>query len=423
MKNSYPTTAFDCFNYIAQDYNSNALIQFVLKFDETLDYSLLLRALENAITVDPILGCVFSVRDDQPQWEIVPQNISEICRHIDTTDLDAEIFHFLSERIDVRMECPVKMALIIQQDKTVLGIKLHHALCDAGGALQFVQLLANNYSKLLLNAYFVPRIKNPKRGTEDFYDFFGVKDKGTRFKAEMLPDMQSTWGTPVGDSIAVQSFACQQLRIDSKCLLRIRQFAQKQESSLNAVITAAYYRALVNILHPSEATKEMQFSVNMRPFTKNQSSNSLCNLSNMFNVKLPTQAAFEDLVKMTKLEIDKILEPEIILQSVLACELMSDFKALKAFYAADWEQVKSSGLCTPMISNVGKLDNEPISFGNQQPKDMYIVSPSFVGPSFMLAVSSYNGIMTLCSAYYKPSTSDDFVNKLLQTMGEILINL
>lgn len=421
---TYPSTPFDWFNYVAQDYNSNALIQFVLKLNQPVNFETLKRAVECCIVKEPLLGCIFSSTEDSPKWVGSKPDISGICKFTDSEDMTSGIDSFLSEKIDAGRETPIKVALMTTKGENALVIKVHHALCDAGGALQFVRLLADMYTEIENDSSFVPKAGIPKRGWNDFYDYFGVTDMAARFNPSILSNMQSTWGTPCGDAETKQTFAYQLLRFNKNDFMRIKQYAKTLDCSLNAVITAAYYQALIKILRPSESSKELQFSANLRSYAKAGKSNTICNQSNMYNVQLSSYEDFTGLVQSVKTAIDDVLNPEKILQSVLACNMMStSFSALNSFYAEDWENVKKSGLCTPMISNLGRLDNQPVTFGRQQPADMYVVSPAFVGPSFMLGVSTYNNVLTFCSAYQKPSTNDEFVSELLSEIERIIKQL
>lgn len=420
---SYSTTPFDRFNYIAQNYNSNALIQCVLNFDSLLDLDTLKCALSSCIVVDPILGCIWNQANALPEWQSISVDISSVCLFKKTNDIDSEISRFLTGKMDISKECPVKIVLITNNNKSVLVVKMHHALCDAGGVLQFVRLLSEMYSKAEIDFDFKPLKGEPQRNSDHFYQSFGIniENKAKYFDPSVLLPMESTWGTPFGDVEANQTFTFQKIIFEKSRFQQMKDFSKKHDCSINTVVTAAYHRALVELLKPSDSIKEIQFSANLRPYVKNQIPNTICNQSNMYNVQLSTQTNFDDLVETTKTSIAQILKPEYVLQSVLACELMStDHKTFETFYENDWKNVKTTGLCTPMISNIGRLDDESISFGNRQATDMYIVPPAFIGPSFMLAVSTYNHVMTLSSSYYRPSTSDEFVNSLFNKMNQIL---
>lgn len=416
---TFATTSFDWFNFVAQNFNSNALIQFVLRFDKCPDFDLLVRALRCCLMADPVLGCRFLVKDDMPQWVYAGLDAAHLFEKRLTEEVESAVGLCLAERLDASQVCPVKLCMVVGVDDARLVIKVHHAVCDAGGALQFVKMLAAMYGKVGDDPDFMPEPGIPCRGTEAFCRHFGVEDKSSRLDMSLLPDMRCTWGTPFGDVASGQTFAYQAVRFSDVQLDRMKTFAQSNGGSLNALVTLAYHKALVLLLNPEADGKEIQFSVNLRRFT--DGGNTVCNLSNMTNVTLPTKGSLAELAAVAKCAIDKAVAPELMLQGVLACELMStDFKSLDSFYASDWENVKRTGLCTPMISNVGKLDDAPICFGQCDVKDMMLISPAFVSPSFMLSVSTYRKVMTLCVAYQKPSMDDGFVTALLSEMKSML---
>jgi Uncharacterized protein containing a NRPS condensation (elongation) domain len=418
---TYNTTPFDWFNYVAQDNNSNALIQFVLKTDNNIDFELLKKALQNCIIADPIIGCIFQIEDIMPQWIETIVKIDDLCKNIQTESVNETVKACLGEKLDAHKECSVKLFLIQSKQGSTLVIKTHHAMSDAVGSLQFVRLLCDMYSKLEVNPDFVPEESLPKRGTEDFYLHFGVIDKKAAFNPALLPKKKSSWGTPFDDTKSEQSFEYQTLRFNEKELSHIIDFAKANDSSLNALLTAAYHSALCKIIKPTDELKEVQFSANLRPYAESLVPNTICNFSNIFNIDLPTQGSFVESMKLAKQNINKAIEPERVLQIVLVCELMSPaFKHLAFGYHADWENIQKTGYCTPMISNIGRLDNDSLYFGSLSITDLHLVPPAFISPSFMLSVSTYHNVMTLCIAYQKPSMNDDFVSTLLKSMKEIM---
>ncbi|MDD4669973.1 MAG: condensation domain-containing protein [Bacteroidales bacterium] len=436
----FDTTPFDWFNFVARECNSNALIQFVLKTDNNLSINTLQQALNCCIIREPILGCIFDKNETIPQWKEQPFDIQQLCRSIESDDSEKEIKLALGEKIDAERDCPLKLIMVKSGNNTFLVIKTHHALCDAGGALEFVRLLAEMYCEVEKNPDFRPQEVASRRGTESFYRHFAVTDKASRFNPSLLGDMTATWGTTIGDLSAEQQFDYRTIRFSEEEVDNIFRFAKAHGSSINAVVTAVYHRVLCSLLKVSDKTKEIQFSANLRKYTDQTIPNTICNLSNLFNIQLPTHCDFAQLVREAKKSIDKVTDPEIILQTVLGCELMStDYNSLADCYKADWESIKTTGLCTPMIANIGRLDNAPIGqpdsdtnattnrqdsdtsrFGSSRIEDMYVVSPAFVSPSFMLSVSTFHNKMTLCAAYMKPSLKESFVTSLLEQMYRLL---
>ncbi|MCI1784983.1 MAG: condensation domain-containing protein [Bacteroidales bacterium] len=417
-KNEYMSTPLDWFNFTAQNHNSNALIQYIVKVKKGIDFELLTKAVNKCLDIDPLLGCTFTTGKGKPVWTAGKADISGICKRYGPGDKQDCIQEFLSERIDASKEIPVKIASI-ENGEHIMIVKLHHALCDAAGALEFVKLLSEVYSGLEKGKP-IPKTRTPERSTDAFFEYFGIKDKAA-FDPSKL-DMESTWGTPAGDSSSEQSFRLKTMKLSPGYLEKIKKYSAKNDTTLNATLTAAYYSTLVRILKPADKPREIQFTANLRRYSNEKEMNTLCNLSSILNAHLPACERFSDLSRNTCKAIKKALEPGNLIQSVLSCDLLETvgYTASEKFYADDWTKVKDTGLCTPMISNVGLLDKEKITFGHSEVTDMLFVPPAFTGPSFMLAVSTFADEISISSAYYSPSTGDGFVSSLLNGIREIL---
>jgi NRPS condensation-like uncharacterized protein len=384
-----------------------------------IDFELLKKAASNCLVIDPLIGCTFKTGTGNPVWISGKRDISGICKRYDPGDKQVHIQEFLAERIDVSKEIPVKIASI-EDGEHIIIVKIHHALCDAAGALEFIKLLSEIYSGLEKGKP-LPKPRTPERSTDAFFKYFGIKDKKASFDPSKL-NMESTWGTPAGDSSSEQSFKFKTMKLPPEYLERIKKFAAKNDTTLNATITAAYYSTLVRILKPEDKPREIQFTTNLRRYSNEKERNTLCNLSSILNANLPACEKFGDLARKTCKSIQKALEPENLIQSVLSCDMLETigYAASEKFYADDWAKVKNTGLCTPMISNIGCLDNEKIKFGHSEVTDMLFVPPAFIGPSFMLAISTFADEISLDSSYYSPSTGDGFVSSLLNGIHEIL---
>ncbi|MDD3914514.1 MAG: hypothetical protein PHU62_07440 [Bacteroidales bacterium] len=63
------------------------------------------------------------------------------------------------------------------------------------------------------------------------------------------------------------------------------------------------------------------------------------------------------MARTAKIAINESLAPDNIVQSVLVCDLLEivGYKKSALFYVGDWENIKKTGLCTPMISNIQRV--------------------------------------------------------------------
>ncbi|AZO94835.1 hypothetical protein D7D81_09640 [Halocella sp. SP3-1] len=99
------------------------------------------------------------------------------------------------------------------------------------------------------------------------------------------------------------------------------------------------------------------------------------------------------------------------------------FNTVKNFINEDWNSIKKTGKCTPMISNLGILSSKLLYFGNIAIDDIYLITPAFHSPAFMLGIGTYNDCLTLSASYYKGGISEEKVNLLLDSITTILRSL
>lgn len=419
----YKTTSQDWFNHIAQNLTSNALIQYVLKTDSKIDYQLLKKSVLLLIETEPILGCLFVENEKMPEWEQTQININDICCLIETKSLENEIDSVLETEINASNKLSIKVCLLDDQKTNAIVIKISHSVCDGSGSKYLVKQLANIYSRLEKDGSFVPEKNIPVRDTQNFYDALKIKDKASYFVPKKA-ELASTWGFPIGQKLLEkQTFSYQQLRYKDNEFQSLKQFAKRQEITLNTLFMAVYFDALKISLNPSESTKEVQFMLDLRKYLPSSTTQNVCNLSAILNVDLPTKTTdFIELVQQTDSAIKRITDTDNFIHGTIAGDLAEDagFKAIKDFVKADWENIQKTGNCTPMISNLGILSLETIRFGDAEIKDLYLISPAFFAPAFMIGIITYNNILTINASYYSPGIDEKLIKDLLEQIDNQL---
>lgn len=419
----YRTTSQDWFNHIAQNLTSNALIQYVLKTDSKIDYQLLKKSVLLLIETEPILGCLFVENEKMPEWEQTQININDICCLIETKSLESEVDSVLETEINASKELSIKVCLLDDQKTNAIVIKISHSVCDGSGSKYLVKQLADIYSRLEEDGSFIPKKNIPVRDTQNFYDAFEIKDKASYFVPEKA-ELASTWGFPIGQKLLEkQTFSYQQLRYKDNEFQNLKQFAKRQGITLNTLFLAVYFDALKISLNPSESTKEVQFMLDLRKYLPSSTTQNVCNLSAILNVDLPTKTTdFIELVQQTDSAIKRITDTDNFIHGTIAGDLAEDagFKAIKDFVKADWENIQKIGNCTPMISNLGIFSLETIRFGDAEIKDLYLISPAFFAPAFMIGIITYNNILTINASYYNPGIDEKLIKDLLEQIDNQL---
>ena len=415
--NHYKTTSQDWFNHIAQNVTSNALIQYVLKTEDKIDYQLLQKSVLLLIQAEPILGCLFVENEKMPEWKPVPINTDDICCLIKTENIENEINSVLQTEINASKQLPIKVCLLDNKKINAIVIKISHSVCDGSGSKYLVNRLAGIYTQLEKDSSLVPEKNVPVRDTQNFYAALKIRDKASYFepkKAELI----STWGFPINPKmLKQQTFSYQQLRYKDSDFQKLKQFAKKQRVTLNTLLTAAYFDALLKYLKPTDNTKEVQFMIDLRKYLPSNVTQNVCNLSAILNADLPTQTTdFLELIKHTDTAIKKTTDTDNFIHGTIAGDLAeeSGYEAIKDFIKSDWGNIQKTGNCTPMISNLGVLETEIIQFGKAGIKNVCLISPAFFTPAFMIGIMTYNNILTINASYYSPGINDNEIAYLLK---------
>jgi NRPS condensation-like uncharacterized protein len=421
--NRITTTSQDWFNHVAQNITANALIQYVLKPDDRIDYQLLLKSVLLSVQAEPVLGCLFVEKEKMPVWESVSINANDICSRVETQNIEEEITSVLKTEINASNQLPVKIYLLEDLRSNAIVIKISHSACDGSGSKYFIKLLADIYTQLKENDSFVPPKRISERDTKEFYKALKIEDIASYFNPEKA-ELISTWGFPISnDLLKEQSFSYQHLRYFDNDFLGIKRFVKNQNVTLNTLLMAVYFDALLKVLKPTDNTKELQFMVDLRKYLPSNIQQTICNLSAILNIELPVNANdFSELLTHTHDAIKKITATDNFIHGTIAGDLAEEqgYKVLKDFIKSDWENIQKNGNCTPMISNLGMLDSATIRFGKIEIKDMYLISPAFFAPAFMLGVGTYNNILTINASYYSPGINHIVVKELLRQMDNML---
>jgi NRPS condensation-like uncharacterized protein len=422
----FKTTAQDWFNYVAQGVASNALIQYVIKPAQLIDYERLKKAAYNSIIAEPILGCKFIIEEPHPKWVSTSVDTQDICRLINTQNIDLEINYVVAQELNASTHIPIMIYLITDNLSNAIVIKINHAVCDGVGSKYYIKLLAENYTKIEEKNGIVNEGNSLNRDTTKFYKTLGINKLEDHFNPEKI-DLTSTWGFPINrDKNGKQNFSYQFKHFEDSEFLKIKQFATKQNTTINTVLIAAYHFALLQVIQPpASPLREIQFMSDLRKYLPPDIKQTICNLSAILNVNLPTNIRnVEEMVLETDIALKKANTPENIIQGTIANDLclQSGFSSCSDMFATEWKNILKTGNCTPMISNLGILIPEVIKFGEININDIYFVSPAFFTPAFMLGVSTYKDKLTLCASYYTPEMRHIIIKNLLEQIEYFLKN-
>lgn len=147
-------------------------------------------------------------------------------------------------------------------------------------------------------------------------------------------------------------------------------------------------------------------------------------MSSAVNINLPVQYKddMEKLIFFATNEMEKAKDEKVFIHCAVGVDLVAEngYDAIRNSYVSEWEQIKATGNCTPMLSNLGVLSANPIFFANVPISGVDYVSPAFYAPAVMLGICTYCSRLTLCISYYTLEISTRRVKRLLANTYENL---
>lgn len=425
----YPATCQDQFNYAAR-YGSTKCnqIQAVLELDGHLDSEHLQKAFRLVVEAEPILACRFIEADPHPYWERRQEfgpgkyfSISE------TRDPEVALQDCLARPMEVEDDPGIQLELIRNSPKDCLVIKVNHACTDGSGVKTLVQQLADVYTRLKADPDYHPVYHGgAQRDQAQLFQELGINDYEAVFDPGQITP-QATWAFPnYPGEPATPHVTLRRLTVDQ--FNAVAQVAKHTGAGINNVILTAFYRALFKMLAPAEHLPvEITVTVDLRQYLAAGKTETLCNLSGAVNTQIARIAG--ESFQATLLRVIPVMtglkQHRTGVQMAIFFELLGkmEFPQLLDQLRGIQQGAKSSGVYSPMLSNLGVLSREFLQFGHCLVREAFLVTPPLCAPAFMLGVSTYRDALTLAVSYYEPVTRQADVEQFLDLIYRELTGL
>ncbi|HEX9059552.1 MAG TPA: condensation domain-containing protein, partial [Clostridia bacterium] len=408
----------DIYNYVARYGLANFQLQAVLKLNGKLDFAKLSEAARLSIEEEPVFKCRF-VEGNPPYWkreESIDQ--SALCSFEAVNNTEEAVQRFLESSLDMDNDPMIKIRLICSEAHDTLCIKFNHACCDGIGTKEYLQLLSKIYSALdSENGIFIPIPKTRGRIDQDrLFKELGITDQ----EAMWIPgsDISTpTWafpwkhGTSNDIRVVVSSLSAGQLD-------EMKIFGKSRKVTINDIILAAYYRAMLKTGEPAYAIPmEVPVTIDLRRHLPDHKTEAIRNFSGSANTRITMMESdsFDDTLSKVANAMNDIKSHYPGLQSAIGLERLEkiSFQETLNYYQATKEcPVYYGDKCVPTLSNLGFISDSKIKFGKIVATDAYIVPPVVRAPGLLLMVSTYNGILTLAAGYYEGTVLRDDVDRI-----------
>ena len=394
----YAAEAFDQVQLLfdLNGFNDHVL-HCVLRFERRPDGEILKKSVIASIEAIPILGARY-VDGARPRWTSL--DADDFGRAFVIAPTQSEFEAFVVSRIEEGLGPQVRVCLL-DSSPSAVALKMNHMVCDAAGFKTYLEFLCKTYSRLMADPAYRPAAITGDRSMRGVLKRFPL---GVRLKSLFLQSKDNNRSGdhrfPLDEGGEARPFILTR-NLGRDRVAALRDYGRARAATLNDVVLAAFYRCLFQILAPPPGGElQIPVMVDMRRYLgESEKFESLTNLTSMVITQLGyrPEERFEDALGRVKAIMDEKKGAEIGLNGFikldLAYRILGDGLANRRL---------RSKLRNPLIcmTNVGILDPARISFGDLRPYDAFLCGSIKYKPYFQLAMSTYDGEITLSVNLY-----------------------
>jgi len=385
----------------------------VLRFDRRLDLELLKNAVVASIDAIPILGTRY-VPSARPHWTSIDSR--DFGRAFAIAQTEPELEKFVVSPVDEGAGPQVRVCVLDAMPFAV-AIKMNHMVCDAGGFKTYLYCLCDLYSGLTIDPQYR---RSPFTGDRSVGSVLRRFSVGVKLKSLFLQgkgnNLSDDAQFPMSDEGEARPFIVTR-KLKRERTTALKNGGKEKGATLNDVVLTALYRRLFQWLgiRPGEECL-IPVMVDMRRYLGGTvESPSLTNLSSMVSTKLSFRPdePFDDTLARVKSEMDARKKSHPGLNACVKLALLFRIFGDRITNRLLRSKMKYPYIC---MTNVGILDATRLLFGDLRPQDAYLCGAIKYKPYFQLAMSSYNGEITLSINLYG---SDGDRDRMLSFLAEI----
>jgi NRPS condensation-like uncharacterized protein len=388
----------------------------VIRLGSRLDESVLRRAVSLSLEAIPILATKLA-RAGRAQWEGLQPK--ELERAFLAVDDEAAFDEAISYRIPESSGPQLRLCLL-RGEKSALAVTMNHMISDGGGLKDYLYFLCATYSRLARDPGYSPPRVDGERGIRDLMREFGFKEKLVAFIGQRKDSNRTgSLAFPFGQGSDIRPFIATRV-IDREKVLRLKLYCKERGATINDAVLAAYYRALVRRLGPSAREElEVPIMIDMRRYLEDKEFRALRNLASttITRLRLCEGEGFEGTLMKAKAQMDALKGRSLGLGGYAKMSLLfglcGDRLAVR---------LMRFGLRHPLLcmTNIGDIDSARLRFDGAEVESAFECGSIKYKPHFQLAVSGFDGSLTLSSNLYGTDEDRALVDAFLGEVEEEL---
>jgi NRPS condensation-like uncharacterized protein len=415
----YRAEIFDRMQWLFEEtcYNDHQL-HCVLWLGSPLDAVVLESAVSLSLKAIPILATRYRSEERRAVWESLPG--SDLGRAFVSTK-DESVFE--SERTyRIREELGPQIRLcLLYGSRNALAVTMNHMIADAAGFKDYLYFLCDIYTCLRRDPGYKPATTiDGARGMGMITRAVGPLAKvGALLGLGGGSNRDSAFAFPWGEGGAELPFIATR-EIGREKVARLKEYCRRRGATLNDAAIAAYYRVLARRLGPSAlAGLEIPIMVDMRRLLPSREFLALTNLSSTAITHLEQRAGedFDETLGKAKAQMDGFKKGRIGLGGFVKLSLL-----FSLFGENSAPKLLRRGLKNPLIcmTNIGELDSSRLRLEGAVVESAYMCGSIKHKPHFQLALSGFDGTLTLSSNLYGNREDRKTVQAFLEEVEEEL---
>jgi NRPS condensation-like uncharacterized protein len=389
-----------------------------LAFAGRLDEARLGRAVRLTLDGEPILGCSFEIAR-RASWRriddldaAIPFGVSE------TADPEADMFRFQVE--EVPDAGPQVAALLLRTpDHDELGIKLSHVPVDGQGAKRYAYLLAETYGALAEDPDYAP-VPNvaPRPTATDVWASLSPEQRkaAKRAKSWAVPN----WPVPAA-SASGGELTYRALSVPPERFLALKAYGNQRDATVNEMLLALYFRALVRALDPPRRTPlSLMSTADLRRYIPDAEMTpiGMLSISGPLGIERVDGEPFDGTLGRVVAAMTVWEEQCYGAGPAYNAEKLNGlpYAVVSAILSLSFK-MGPKGKTYPYLTNIGILDEARLAFGEETPVAGSMYGPAGFGASPVATVSTYRDTLTVsmgCSSGDAAKSATDAILALLE---------
>ena len=410
-------------------------IHCVMTLDGRIDEVRLARAVRLLMDTEPVLGCRQVVASGNPVWERREDlDRVSLCSLVATDRPLEECVAFMTQPLDAARD-PLVHLRIYRGDHDTLVLKLNHLALDGGGSKACAYLLAALYRALTQDPDHRPTPNvTGRRSFRQVYERLSSRDRLGALRQGLRDIRRQTWprvwwAFPCREGVQGQTAPGRTYvfqRLEGRQFRAIQAFGREHGATINDVVVAAYYQALIELIRPAENVPlRLRTTADLRRYLPSGRAEALCNLSGFSHPNLGPglPRSFAELTGRVRDEMNRHKSGWIGLGDIAVLGplvTLLPFSWVHGAAARDLHRSTPAEMRNPSLTNIGRIDPLQLDFGAPGVRDAFCTASVIYPPAFAMAVTGFGESLTFSAGFCDSAVDRSTVEQLFARMAAIL---